>query len=142
MMYSFVAQSIGKGLVTLNGAEWKRHRSLLQPSFHPEVLQGYVDVMAEEAANYVDHMGGCLGRDVNAHEELAAATAMTIGRVSLSEFKVDDDIRVSVTHSNSSTSLYPRHSAPQLLHNAHALECLTIDTTCDPVLEITVDKRR
>lgn len=41
---------LGSGLLTAEGEQWKRHRRMIQPAFHPRRLDGYARVMAEEAS--------------------------------------------------------------------------------------------
>jgi len=39
----------GKGLVTGDGPKWKRHRKMLNPAFHSNVLKQYTPVFNEVA---------------------------------------------------------------------------------------------
>jgi cytochrome P450 len=38
---------LGRGLVTAEGASWKRHRKLMNPAFHHKRIAGYAEVMVE-----------------------------------------------------------------------------------------------
>ncbi|XP_034235006.1 probable cytochrome P450 4aa1 [Thrips palmi] len=40
--YEFIEYFSRRGLVTLNGAEWRSHRRALQPAFHQDVLDRWV----------------------------------------------------------------------------------------------------
>lgn len=39
--YRFISKFLGRGLVTLGGAEWKYHRKLLNPSFHYNIVNSF-----------------------------------------------------------------------------------------------------
>ncbi len=38
---------VGRGLLTSNGAFWRKHRRMIQPSFHKKKLVGLLDIMVE-----------------------------------------------------------------------------------------------
>src|SRR5215469_11850489 len=44
----------GEGLLTSDGALWKRQRKLMQPAFHHRQLAAYADVMVAHAARMMD----------------------------------------------------------------------------------------
>jgi cytochrome P450 len=45
-----LARFLGGGLLTSDGAEWRRHRRMVQPAFQQARLAGYAPIMSEEAA--------------------------------------------------------------------------------------------
>ncbi|XP_035764092.1 cytochrome P450 4B1-like [Neolamprologus brichardi] len=47
--YRFVEGWIGNGLLVSEGQKWFRHRRLLTPGFHYDVLKPYVKLMSESA---------------------------------------------------------------------------------------------
>ncbi|XP_011502027.1 PREDICTED: probable cytochrome P450 4aa1 [Ceratosolen solmsi marchali] len=47
--YRFLDNFLGKGLITSDVETWKTHRRILQPAFHLQVLQRFVDSFAESA---------------------------------------------------------------------------------------------
>ncbi|XP_012999667.2 cytochrome P450 4B1 isoform X1 [Cavia porcellus] len=53
-VYSFFLQWIGKGLLVLEGSQWFKHRKLLTPGFHYDVLKPYVAVFTSSANAMLD----------------------------------------------------------------------------------------
>ncbi|XP_011483923.1 cytochrome P450 4B1-like [Oryzias latipes] len=47
--YMFIESWIGNGLLVSKGQKWFRHRRLLTPGFHYDVLKHYVNLMSESA---------------------------------------------------------------------------------------------
>ncbi|XP_075395843.1 cytochrome P450 4A11-like isoform X2 [Tenrec ecaudatus] len=45
--YRFLSPWIGEGLLLLNGPTWFQHRRMLTPAFHYDILQPYVQLMAD-----------------------------------------------------------------------------------------------
>ncbi|XP_062254783.1 cytochrome P450 4B1-like [Platichthys flesus] len=54
LVYRFVKTWIGDGLLSLSGQKWSRHRRLLTPSFHYDVLKPYVKLMSDSAKIMLD----------------------------------------------------------------------------------------
>src|SRR5260370_15225332 len=52
--YRALARVLGRGLLTSEGNFWKRQRSLIQPAFHRQSIQGYAAVMTRAASRIVD----------------------------------------------------------------------------------------
>ncbi|XP_037310482.2 cytochrome P450 4B1-like isoform X2 [Pungitius pungitius] len=52
--YGFIEAWIGEGLLVSNGQKWFRHRRLLTPGFHYEVLKPYVDLMSDSTVTMLD----------------------------------------------------------------------------------------
>ncbi|MFO0575206.1 MAG: cytochrome P450 [Polyangia bacterium] len=76
---------LGKGLLTSNGAIWKRHRRLAQPAFHKQRLAGFAQVMLERTQQRIemwrDQAAGAPGRElvVDLHAEMMALTLQIVG---------------------------------------------------------------
>ncbi|KAK3907424.1 Cytochrome P450 4c21 [Frankliniella fusca] len=51
--YHILADFAPSGMVMINGAMLRAHRAEAQPAFHPEVVDSFVEVFAEEAEKYV-----------------------------------------------------------------------------------------
>ncbi|KAK3915622.1 Cytochrome P450 4c21 [Frankliniella fusca] len=60
--YHLLADLAPSGMVMMNGAKMRAHRSAAQPAFHPEVINSFVEVFVEEAEKFV--------RDVEQREEV------------------------------------------------------------------------
>jgi len=63
-----LSMMLGKGLVTSEGALWKRQRRLAAPSFTKRQVGGYAEVMVEEAARWADAVPR--GRRIDVHEAM------------------------------------------------------------------------
>mgnify|MGYP002146310320 CR=1 FL=1 len=76
---------LGKGLLTSNGAIWKRHRRLAQPAFHKQRLAGFAQVMLERTQQRIEawraQAAGAPGRElvVDLHAEMMALTLQIVG---------------------------------------------------------------
>ncbi|KAJ4931385.1 hypothetical protein JOQ06_025682 [Pogonophryne albipinna] len=54
LVYTFVKPWIGDGLFVSEGQKWFRHRRLLTPGFHYEVLKPYVNLMSDSVKTMLD----------------------------------------------------------------------------------------
>uniref|UniRef100_A0A8D3C196 Cytochrome P450 4B1-like n=1 Tax=Scophthalmus maximus TaxID=52904 RepID=A0A8D3C196_SCOMX len=54
LVYRFITSWIGEGLLVSKGQRWFRHRRLLTPSFHYDVLKQYVKLMSDSAEIMLD----------------------------------------------------------------------------------------
>ncbi|XP_074539421.1 cytochrome P450 4T8 [Halichoeres trimaculatus] len=52
--YKFIESWIGDGLLVSKGQKWFRHRRLLTPGFHYDVLKPYVKLMSDSAKTMLD----------------------------------------------------------------------------------------
>ncbi|XP_071476283.1 ultra-long-chain fatty acid omega-hydroxylase-like [Diadema antillarum] len=75
-----------EGLGTLEGAIWKRHRSLITPSFHFQVLKQYLMVMNEALDVLIDklHVAADQGEPVKTHETMSLLSHDVILRCAFS----------------------------------------------------------
>lgn len=59
--YRFFHKWLGAGLLTSNGAKWKKHRRIITPAFHFKVLEDFVDVFNSTSdvliQNLIKHVG-------------------------------------------------------------------------------------
>ncbi|KAK7869021.1 hypothetical protein R5R35_003411 [Gryllus longicercus] len=51
-----LAYCIGRGLVTISGKEWSLHHKIVKPSFHQNLLKGYVPVFNQKGNAFVEHL--------------------------------------------------------------------------------------
>jgi cytochrome P450 len=64
--------TLGNGLLTNEGATYRRQRALVQPSLHPKALGGYAGVMARHAADVSE--GWRDGVAIDVHREMTRLT--------------------------------------------------------------------
>jgi cytochrome P450 len=74
---------LGNGLLTSGGQQWRQQRRMVAPLFSRRHIDGYVDVMAEEAARLANSWSTAAGQgasvDVNA--AMVDYALRTVGRV-------------------------------------------------------------
>jgi cytochrome P450 len=69
---------LGTGLLTSDGATWKRHRRMIQPSFQPKRLAEYAAVMEEEAWKWGERWRDA--SDCDASHDMMELTLRIVGR--------------------------------------------------------------
>ncbi|KAK3914265.1 Cytochrome P450 4C1 [Frankliniella fusca] len=79
--YGLLADQVPQSVLTLNGAEMKAHRAAAHPAFHPEVVDSYVEVFAEEAEKFVRNLEQ--GKEITPQEKLFQTTAWNFCRSTL-----------------------------------------------------------
>ncbi|XP_034230127.1 cytochrome P450 4C1-like isoform X2 [Thrips palmi] len=52
IVYGLVSRFFGRGLITINGDEWRHHRRVLTPAFHFAVLEKYSGIFTRRAAHF------------------------------------------------------------------------------------------
>ena len=82
--FARLARVLGQGLLTTDGAIWKRHRRMIQPAFHKPRLEGYSHMMVAEAEHTARRW-----RDGNGVDLGADMTALTLRVVSRSLFSYE-----------------------------------------------------
>ncbi|XP_022103428.1 cytochrome P450 4F1-like [Acanthaster planci] len=85
-LYKLMADWLGEGLVTSNGAKWKRNRRLLTHSFHLDVLRTYTSVYndcVEVLLGKMDQLA-VQGKPIDVNRELVLATFDVILRTAFS----------------------------------------------------------
>jgi cytochrome P450 len=77
--YEEIANNLGRGLLTSEGALWQRQRRLIQPLFTRRQIATYSDIMAEEATAVADRWTAAPGT-VDGHQEMIRLTLRVVGR--------------------------------------------------------------
>ncbi|KAE8737463.1 Cytochrome P450 CYP4, partial [Frankliniella occidentalis] len=71
--YDLVQVVARYGLFQINGDLWRRHRRALEPAFHVELLERFVDNFAEEAQGFVQRV--VPGQEVDVRENARRAVS-------------------------------------------------------------------
>lgn len=64
-VYQFLHNFLGNGLITSSGEKWRNHRRLMQPMFHRQVLEMFVDGFGRSAERLVNVIVGQTNMDFN-----------------------------------------------------------------------------
>ncbi|HVD52659.1 MAG TPA: cytochrome P450 [Propionibacteriaceae bacterium] len=93
--YEEIAAYLGNGLLTSGGSHWRQQRRTVAPLFSHRRINGYVDVMADEAERLADRCGvaAAAGISVDVNAAMVEYTLRTVGRI-LFGADVDDAIPV------------------------------------------------
>ena len=80
--YREIAAYVGDGLLTSDGATWRRQRRTLAPLFTPRRIATYVDDMAAEADRVADRWASApAGSPVDLHAEMTGYTLRVVARI-------------------------------------------------------------
>ncbi|EDW31621.1 GL11221 [Drosophila persimilis] len=60
-VYSLMQPWLGLGLLTSTGSKWHKHRKMITPSFHFNVLQDFHEVMNEKSTKFIKHLKNVSG---------------------------------------------------------------------------------
>jgi cytochrome P450 len=79
--YARMKPLVGEGLITAEGADWKRKRRLAQPAFHRERIAGFAGIMAHHARAMLDRWDGCAacGAPVDVAADMMRLTLTVVG---------------------------------------------------------------
>ncbi|KAK5638543.1 hypothetical protein RI129_012838 [Pyrocoelia pectoralis] len=64
LVYRFSNSTVGTGIFTAPVAKWKRNRKLINPTFNQKVLDGFVEVFAEQAAIFGEQLSKEVGQGI------------------------------------------------------------------------------
>lgn len=97
--YNEIRALVGDGLLTSEGADWRRQKRLIQPLFTHSRVAGYVDMMAQESAELVERWNRMRQKDgtVDLHSEM---TRFSLRVVCRALFGADVDKIVPVLKDN------------------------------------------
>ncbi|XP_075395845.1 cytochrome P450 4A6-like isoform X2 [Tenrec ecaudatus] len=86
IFYRFLSPWIGEGLLLLNGPTWFQHRRMLTPAFHYDILQLYVQLMANSVQVMLEKWEKLVTQDnhVELFEHVSLMTLDTIMKCAFS----------------------------------------------------------
>ncbi|XP_031351067.1 cytochrome P450 4c21-like [Photinus pyralis] len=64
LVYRFSNSTVGTGIFTAPVEKWKRNRKLINPAFNQKILDGFVEVFAEQASVLADQLKREVGRGI------------------------------------------------------------------------------
>lgn len=74
----FLGRALGEGLLTSDGAKWRRQRKLAQPAFHHGRIASYAETMVAYAESTSE--GWHTGETLRVHEEMSRLTLQIVAR--------------------------------------------------------------
>ncbi|XP_046982221.1 cytochrome P450 4C1-like [Schistocerca americana] len=69
---------LGDGLLSVNGRQWKTHRKLINPTFHSELLEGFLEAFHEGGLYLSERLARTGGATVEVHPPAAVAALRAI----------------------------------------------------------------
>jgi len=72
--YRFFEPWLGNGLLISSGATWKTHRKLIAPTFHLNVLKGFIDLFNVNSKATVEKLRKEEGQTFDCHDYMSEAT--------------------------------------------------------------------
>ncbi|KAF5277795.1 hypothetical protein FQR65_LT03775 [Abscondita terminalis] len=63
--YQLLESWLGKGLLTSDGIRWKKHRKLLTPAFHFQILERFIDVFDSQSNILIKKLEKVKGEEVD-----------------------------------------------------------------------------
>jgi len=100
-LYSLIPL-IGKGLVTLEGIDWQRHRRIIHPSFQPSLIsESLAEVVPRLTEIFISYWKKADGRDIDVGAHLSNLTLDIIGEAAFShDFHALDSIEKWANNNN------------------------------------------
>lgn len=73
----------------LSGHKWRSHRKLIAPTFHLNVLKGFIDLFNENSRQVVKKLNLEMGKTFDAHDYMSEATVeILLGKTFLYTFRI------------------------------------------------------
>ena len=119
--YDMLRLVLGNGLVTSDGAFWKRQRRIAQPAFHRERLAGFGEVMTRAASEMVATWE--LGKSFDFAAEMMRCTLRIVGETLLSA-----DVTKRADHVGAALTVVLEHLIHRTLHPLSPPEWLPTPT--------------
>ncbi|XP_048353217.1 cytochrome P450 4B1-like [Sphaerodactylus townsendi] len=96
VVYDFLVPWIGKGLLILNGPKWQKHRKLLTPGFHYEILKPYVALLVESVKVMLEKWEKLVPKDTKTSVELFEhVSLMTLDSIMKCAFSYESNCQVN-----------------------------------------------
>ena len=114
--YEVLALLLGKGLVTNEGDNWHKQRTLIQPAFHRETLRRVCEITATSTEQLLERWKGQEGTSINFTREMAE---LTIDIVAKSLFTTD--VKADQIHTIYRDVNYLNEAADRMLRNPFSL---------------------
>ncbi|MDP1821769.1 MAG: cytochrome P450 [Archangium sp.] len=119
--YDMLRLVLGNGLVTSDGAFWKRQRRIAQPAFHRERLAGFGEVMTRAANEMVESWEP--GKPFDFAAEMMRCTLRVVGETLLSA-----DVTKQADHVGAALTVVLEHLIHRTLHPLSMPEWLPTPT--------------
>ncbi|XP_059840322.1 cytochrome P450 4B1-like [Hypanus sabinus] len=94
-VYQFITPWIGDGLLVTSGQKWFRHRRLLTPGFHYDVLKPYVKLVADSAKSMLDKWERFCTEGSNTLELYQHVSLMTLDSILKCAFSYNSNCQVA-----------------------------------------------
>lgn len=65
---------LGDGLLITTGDKWRRHRKIIAPAFHMNILKTFVPLFYENSIDLVRRLRDKVGKEFDCHDYLSAVT--------------------------------------------------------------------
>ncbi|XP_072130784.1 cytochrome P450 4T8 [Mobula birostris] len=98
-IYQFITPWIGDGLLVTSGQKWFRHRRLLTPGFHYDVLKSYVKPVADSAKTMLDKWERLCTEGNNTLELYQHVSLMTLDSILQSAFSYHSNCQIASDNS-------------------------------------------
>ncbi|MCU0513718.1 MAG: cytochrome P450 [Anaerolineae bacterium] len=80
MSHDRLRDSIGHGILTLEGSDWRQQRRLLQPTYTPGGIRQFASIMTDEAEAAIARWRSTAGQPVDINEAMTRITMRVISR--------------------------------------------------------------
>ncbi|CAL1675695.1 unnamed protein product [Lasius platythorax] len=72
--YRYFQPWLGDGLLITTGDKWRRHRKIIAPTFHMNILKTFVPLFYENSMDLVKRLRDEVGKEFDCHDYLSAVT--------------------------------------------------------------------
>ncbi|CAH0554526.1 unnamed protein product [Brassicogethes aeneus] len=89
--YGFFKPWLGDGLLISTGEKWRAHRKLIAPTFHLNVLKGFMDVFNVNSRDVVEKLNKEVGREFDVHDYMSEITVEILLETAMGVSKQNQD---------------------------------------------------